>query len=360
MTTNQTFISDLAIPPGEFLSEILEDISMTQLELAKRMGRPPQAINEMIKGSKAITPETAIQLEKVVSVPAHVWTSLESGYRLIIAQEEEALSSEEEVDLVANFPYLELRKMGVVNATRDGVEKVRELRAFFGVSSLKNLSVVEQYNPAFRLSNDDKVSKEAIVSWLRTGGLLSQKIDTKTFSKNKLVTIIPEIRSLTLEANPQVFLSTLRDYLAGCGVALVVIPHYPKTYVTGATFWQTKDKAVVMMSLRGSWGDIFWFSLLHEIAHIVLHGKRTTFIEGKAKNKKHEMQEREADKFASNHLIPSGEYSTFTKTYDFSIKSIENFSQEIGIHPGIITGRLQHDGLLPYTQHPCRIRYKWK
>lgn len=360
MMTNQTYMSDLAVPPGEFLSEVLEDISMTQLELAKRMGRPPQAINEMIKGVKAITPETAIQLEKVVSVPAHIWTNLESEYRLIIAQEEENVSSKEEVSLVAVFPYLELRKMGFVNATRNGIEKVRELRAFFGVSSLKNLSVVEQYNPAFRLAGDNKVSKEAIVSWLRTGELLSKNIDTEKFSKSKLLAVIPKIRSLTLETNPHVFLSTLREYLADCGVALVVIPHYPKTYVTGATFWRSTDKAVVMMSLRGSWGDIFWFSLLHEIAHIVLHSKRATFIEGRTKNNAHAVQEREADEFASNYLIPVKEYSAFIKICDYSKKAIESFSQKIGIHAGIITGRLQHDNLFPYTKHPCRIRYKWK
>ena len=228
------------------------------------------------------------------------------------------------------------------------------------MSSLKNLNVVEQYNPAFRLSVNNNVSKEAIVSWLRTGGLLSKKIEIISFSKKKLLAIIPKIRSLTLETNPQVFLLALRNYLAECGVALIVIPHFPKTYVTGATFWESKDKAVVMMSLRGSWGDVFWFSLLHEIAHIILHGKRTVFIEGEAKNKEHEAQEKEADEFSGSCLIPNKEYIEFTRNGDFSKKAIEVFSREIGIHGGIVTGRLQHDNYLPYTLHHCRIRYKWK
>lgn len=360
MMTNQLLISDLAIAPGEFLSEVLEDIDMTQLELSNRMGRPPQAINEMIKGSKAITPETAIQLEQVVSVPAHIWTNLESEYRLIKAQEEEVLNSEQEIALAKKFPYLELKKQGLVKETRNALIKVRELRKFFGVSSLNNLDVVEKYNPAFRLSSNYSVSKEAIVSWLRTGGLLSEKIETNPFSKNKLLNTIPQIRSLSLETTPYVFLSKLKNYLAECGIALIVIPHYPKTYVTGATFWESKNKAVVMMSLRGGWSDVFWFSLLHEIAHIILHGKRTVFIEGRTKNEEHEVQEKEADDFASSYLIPSKEYIIFTKKHDFSKKSIEVFSQEIGIHGGIVTGRLQHDNYLPYTQHPCRIRYKWK
>ncbi len=360
MMTNQTLMSDLAIPPGEFLSEILEDLQMTQLDLAKRMGRPPQAINEMIKGNKAITPETAIQLEQVVSVPAHIWTNLESEYRLIKAKAEEELAIAEEANLIDRFPYTDLRKQGMVSATRDKLSKVCELRKFFGVSSLRNLNVVESYNPAFRLSTNSNTSKESIVSWLRTGSLLSKKIETTSYSEAKLLAIIPLIRTLTLETNPDIFLKKLNKYLASCGIALIVIPHYPKTYVTGATFWESKKKAVVMMSLRGSWGDVFWFSLLHEIAHILLHDKRAVFIEGKTKNKEHKIQESEADKFASDNLIPIKEYSEFTSEINFSQRSIEGFSEKVGIHPGIITGRLQHDSFLPYTQHLCRIRYKWK
>ena len=51
MMTN-TYISDLAIHPGEFLEETIEEIGMTQAELSKRLGRPQQAINEIIKGKK--------------------------------------------------------------------------------------------------------------------------------------------------------------------------------------------------------------------------------------------------------------------------------------------------------------------
>lgn len=360
MMTNQILISDLAIPPGEFLIEILEDLQMTQLDLAKRMGRPPQAINEMIKGNKAITPETAIQLEQVVSVPAHIWTNLESEYRLIKAKAKEKLAIAEEASLINAFPYADLRKQGMVKATRDKLVKVCELRRFFGVSSLRNLNVVESYNPAFRLSANSGTSKEAIVAWLRTGRLISQKKETSPYSKTKLLATIPLIRALTLEAHPDIFLKKLNDYLADCGIVLVVIPHYPKTYVTGTTFWESKKKAVVMMSLRGSWGDVFWFSLFHEIAHIILHDKRAVFIEGKTKKEEHKEQENEADQFASDHLIPSKEYTEFTSGVSFSQRAIEDFSEKVGIHAGITTGRLQYDGFLPYTLHPCRVRYKWK
>lgn len=78
--------SDLAVPPGEYLAEVVDELGMTQADLAARMGRPAQAVNEIMLGKKAITPETALQLEKVTAVPAHIWTGLEDEYRLVLAR----------------------------------------------------------------------------------------------------------------------------------------------------------------------------------------------------------------------------------------------------------------------------------
>ena len=78
--------SDTPIPPGEFLREHLEESGMSQAELARRLGRPRQAVNEIIRGKKAITAETALQLERVLSTPAHIWLGLELEYRLVLAR----------------------------------------------------------------------------------------------------------------------------------------------------------------------------------------------------------------------------------------------------------------------------------
>lgn len=89
MATEKRAYSDLAIPPGEYLSEVLTVKGMTQAELARRIGRPTQAVNEIIKGSKAVTPANALQLERALGVPAHIWTELEGRYQLIKARQEE-------------------------------------------------------------------------------------------------------------------------------------------------------------------------------------------------------------------------------------------------------------------------------
>ena len=76
----------VAIPPGEHLAEELEARKMTQTELARRMGRPQQAVNEIIRGVKAITAETALQLEQALGIRAETWVRLEGNYRLTLAR----------------------------------------------------------------------------------------------------------------------------------------------------------------------------------------------------------------------------------------------------------------------------------
>jgi len=74
---------DIAVSPGEYLAEEIEARGMSQKELARRMGRPSNAINEIVRGKKAITAETALQLEEVMpEIPARFWLNLEADYRL--------------------------------------------------------------------------------------------------------------------------------------------------------------------------------------------------------------------------------------------------------------------------------------
>jgi len=360
MITEPQIVSDLAIPPGEYLEEVLEDIGLNQAELARRMGRPSQAVNEIIKGEKAITPETSIQLEKVLGVPAYIWAGLESEYRLIKASQLEAEKAKEEEELLVNFPYLELSKLDLVEKTRSALMKVQNLRRFFGVASLFNLEGVREYSPAFRQSTNNDINHEALAAWLRAGAVIANKSECKKYSKDTLLSKIPDIRELTLEEEPNEFFPKLKLILQQCGVALVVIPHFKKTHTTGATFWVKKEKAVIMMSLRGSWADVFWFSLFHELGHILLHDKRRTFLENGVPSSEWKKQENEADEFSQKTLIPMKRFQAFKQGCDYSGSSIKSFAKSIGIAPGIVAGRLQHEKLLPYSSHIGRVRYKWK
>ncbi|NGX16811.1 HigA family addiction module antitoxin [Wenzhouxiangella sp. XN24] len=360
MMTETHFMSDLAIPPGEYLEEVLADLELNQAELARRMGRPAQAINEIIRGEKAITPETSIQLEKVVGVPAHIWSRLEADFRLIQANLNDRKEAKKEEVLVPKFPYALLAKLGLVEKTNSKIERVENLRSFFGVSSLFNLQGTRDYSPAFRQGSKDGLNHEALAAWLRAGTVLSKRDGCAEYSKKRLEQALPEIRKLTKRNDPSEFFSELRSLLCECGVSLIVIPHFPKTYTNGATFWSGKDRAVVMMSLRGSWADIFWFSLFHELGHILLHDKRSTFLEDGSHHPGRRKQEEEADKFAQVTLIPPAEFQKFVLAGDFSRDAIMRFAANLDIGPGIVTGRLHHEGLLPYTIHHGRVRYRFE
>ena len=88
--TLQKIVPDIAIPPGELLAEEIEARGMTQRDLATLMGRSSQVVNLIVNGKKAITPQTAIQLERALGIHASIWVGLEAQYRLALARREVA------------------------------------------------------------------------------------------------------------------------------------------------------------------------------------------------------------------------------------------------------------------------------
>ncbi len=356
-TGNAELHSDLPIPPGEYLAEVLAEYAMSQAELARRMDRPAQAINEILQGQKAITYETALQLEQVLGVPAVIWAGLETEYQLTKARQAEEAGLDADAGLLAEMPYAAMAKHGWVPKVRPAHEKIRCLRRFFGVSTLTAVSGVHAYECAFRRA-DALASQYALAAWLRQGEIEARKIGTEPFDKAKLRAAIPAIRKLT-RATPERFVPELTAILASCGVALVILPHLPKTYAHGAVFW-LGDRAVLQLSIRGSYADIFWFSLFHELGHLVHHGKKT-ILEGQDEdNDEYRRMEGEANTFARNALIPQGDYDQLVRYGTFTKDGLTAFADRQGIAVGIVVGRLQREKHLTYQQHhSLRERYVW-
>lgn len=337
MMTERGIYSNLAIPPGEYLEEVLDDLGMSKEELAQRMGRPASKLSEIYKGAKSITPETALQLEQALGVPAHIWTGLESEYRLILAEARREEQLKGETGFVKKFCYQDLVKTGVVERFTAPKEKVRALQSFFGVTSLENVMDLRRYKAAFRYGQAGERSLEAVAAWLRMGERKAQELSCSPYNEKRLSASLDQLRSLTQE-RPKDFQPKLNSLLSECGVALVVCPHFPKTKAHGATFWLKPDKAVLMITIRRGWADIFWFSLFHEIAHILFHDRQDVILEDNEGDSK----EKEADAFASNTLIPSDVYEDFLSYGDVTLQQVQSFARKVGIHPGIVVGRLQH------------------
>jgi HTH-type transcriptional regulator/antitoxin HigA len=361
METN--YLSNLAIHPGELLEETLEDLGMSQAELAQRMGRPKQMINEIIKGKKSITPTTALELEGVLGVPAHIWLGLENEYQMVLAKEKEKEQIEAETALLPKFPYSDLAKLGFVKATRKAAEKVKELRRFFNVARLGQIDKIATYQPAFRVGDHTRVSHESVVAWIQAARIRAREIPTQAFDKERLVKALEEIRPLLGSDDIQKTIEKVRDILAESGVAFVLLSHFKKSKINGATFWiDNQSKAVVAMSLKGSYADIFWFSFFHEMGHLILHNRREVFLEDGYDDDRLKKQEEEADRFASDFLIPPDKYEDFIARKDFSVASVRSFARQVGIPAGIVVGRLMYDKFVPYSNvslNALRTRYKW-
>jgi len=361
MRTNKEIHSTLAIPPGEYLEEVIGELGMTKDELAQRMGRPATKLSPIFKGEKAITPDTALQLEKVVGVPAHIWMGLEAEYRLTLARQEhiqEEDNLEKETDLVAKYPYNELVKAGEIAKHTKPVDKVRALQGYFGVTSLSKIPELQRYQPAFRQAKSTRGERtpEAVAAWLRMGERRAQKINCAPYNKECLCALLQKLRAFTLQ-EPEVFQEKLISVLADCGIALVICPHFSKTKTHGATFWQGREKAVLMLTIRGKWADIFWFSLFHEIGHILLHSKQGVILE----NNGGDSIEKEADDLASDTLIPREACTRFMQKGSFYKNDIADFAGTIGVHPGIVVGRLQHEKMIkPEWANDLRVRYEWR
>ncbi|MBI5488632.1 MAG: HigA family addiction module antidote protein [Deltaproteobacteria bacterium] len=347
---------DVAIPPGEVLAETLGARSMTQAELARRTGRPVQAVNEIIRGTKAITPETALQLERVLGVPAHVWTRLEADYRFNKARLEDEQRLVRQVDLVKRFPYGEMAKRGWVPAARAAVERVRNLLSFFGVGALDSVSA--NYSAAFRRSAATAGSSGALAAWLRQGQRKAAEVRTLSFDKEKLRQLVPELRQMPCE-DPQEFEPRLRAGMSAAGVAIVLVPHLPRTGVQGATFWRGAS-AAIEMTLRYRWQDVFWFTLLHEVGHLLLHDRNEVFVDLENERPR-DGREAEADDYAANVLLAAEEYGQFlAERTAYPETAVKSFAKQQGIPPGIVIGRLCHDGRVPWG-HLIHLRrqFEW-
>jgi len=354
METERRIWPDIAIPPGEFLAETLATMGISQAELARRSGRPVQVINEIVLGKKEITAETALQFERVLGTPAHVWVGLEADYhfnRARLADEKRLVS---ETPLARRYPCSELAKRGLVRKGNDWGERVGELLRFFGVASLQQISLPVV---AWRKSRAVAPCRYALAAWLRQGELLARQVKTDPFNASALRGLLPALRGLTgepaLAERPQ-------ELLRKCGVALVFVPEFPKTGAHGATRWIGK-LPIMQLSIRYGWADIFWFTLFHEIGHLLKHGRREEFIEFRD-NRRNDVQEIEADGFARDWLIPPSQYARFVSGVTRFPSRIEvlAFAAEIGIAPGVVVGRLQHDKILPPTHlNGLRSKLVW-
>ena len=337
------FEPDWAVPPGETLEETIDALGMSQVELARRAGLTPKTINQIVKGKAPVTPATALALEKVTEIPARFWNNLERDYQEGRAKSAERKRLEAEIDMLAQVPVAQLVKRGVIAGTKDKAEQLRRVLTFFGVADRASWEDKWlTFDTGFRQSKASKADPGASAAWLRMGEIEAKKMTCEPFSEGGFRSALRDIRGMTL-LDPEDYAPRMVERCAMNGVALVFVPEIAGARAWGACRWLAPAKAMIQLSLRYRWEDHFWFSFYHEAGHLLLHGKRVTFIEPGGGDPK---LEDEADRFAGRSLIHRNHEKELNRLT--TLEGIQAFAARIGVHPGIVVGRLQHEGVIHY------------
>ena len=339
------FVPTRVLAPGRTLVEVLDDRGMTQSDLATRTGLSTKHINQIVKGAAPISAETALLLERATGVPARMWTALESAFQVAKSEQTESERLASDLDWLRSMPVDDLVRRGWVPRRHDPVDMLRELCNFFGVANRSAWEALWEKPTAYRRSKAFVSDPSAMAAWLRIGELEAAKIKCEPFDRSTLVSCLVELRDLTRDSDPATWIEPLVQTCSNAGVAVVLEPEIHRARVVGAARWVSPSKAVVQLSLRHRWSDIFWFTLFHELGHLLLHSKKDVFINDQGP---HSGAEQEADAFAAQVLIP--------RDHDFRLASLTtdqdviDFADEIGIGPDIVVGRLQFEGRWAYSR----------
>ncbi|MBI4889934.1 MAG: ImmA/IrrE family metallo-endopeptidase [Acidobacteria bacterium] len=205
-------------------------------------------------------------------------------------------------------------------------------------------SLNQQRCQAFRQSAAHRVDPFAVLAWLRKGEIEAQKVATAEYSPERFRAALRELSQCTaLDADEALLRMGAR--CAAAGVALVSVPEIPGARVWGVTHWVNASKAIIQLSLRGKTADVMWFTFFHEAAHILLHPKKSIFVE-MADHR--DRWEEEADRFAADLLIPPATWQAVAQAKPRSRVEVQLLAERIGVAPGILVARMQKLNLLPW------------
>ncbi len=360
------YVPSAVAHPGETVSEYLEHAGWSQRELARRTGLTPKTISEICNGKAAISPVTALTFEKVLQRPAHFWLNMQRQYDEAEARARQSKKFGEWQSWANRFPISQMKRYGWLEG--EARSNVEELLGFFGVSSPDSWqSVWSATNVAYRQTRRFRISPEAIAAWVRATELQAAEIVTADFDEVVLHDTLPQLRALTREPAEH-FVPTVQRLCALAGVAVVWVPELSETGISGCARWVSDRKAVIALTLRYKTDDQVWFSFFHEIAHIVLHRTQCQFILDNADedlldgvvDAQMQKKEEEANRFASDTLIPPVRLEEFIRQHDFRTESVHAFADALNIGPGLVIGRLQKEGLVEYHQgNTLKHTFEW-
>ncbi|MBP2215107.1 HigA family addiction module antitoxin [Arthrobacter sp. CAN_C5] len=333
-----------AFPPGDFLTEELEARHWSQNDFAQILGRPAQFVSEIISGKKEITRESAAQIGAAIGTGPEYWLNLQNSYLLWSQSQNDSIRKDlDDVRLRARMnelaPVSLLLKRGVLTG-QSLAEQANELVDLFQIDHIED---TPRFLAAARRSNRDEGPTPTQKAWLACARKHAQRIQTSEYDPARLQRLAEQLSRLVLD--PEKF-ATLPAVFSAVGVRLVYVEAFPGSKLNGASFLLDGDtqQPVIALSGRGKRLDMVLFTLLHEVAHLVLgHVSPERIVIDEESSD--EPAEKAADEKAGQWQIPGG-----LPTPPLAVRRgwIESNAQRIGIHPVVVLGKLQRDKALDY------------
>ncbi len=359
MNSNLSFEPDWSSPPGHTIQDVLIEKNISIAEFRQLAKLSTKSAKGLLGGVKPLTNEIAQKLEQVIGGSTTFWINREAQYRDDILRSQNMILEKRE--WISKFPLQDMCKFGWIKSSRTLKEKEASLLSFFSAKSIDHwYKLYHDLNMevSFRTSSSFDSVPESIISWIRQGEIEGDKLQCASWNPDLFRQALDNIRPLTREKDPSIFLSQVQNQLAQCGVAFIVNPLPKRCHASGATYFPTPDKALMLLSFRYLSDDHFWFTFFHEAGHLLLHSKSRLFLE--TKNPSTAAEEHEANLFSANLLVPN-EYQSEMKSFTAKDwKKIIRFAKKIGIAPGIVVGQLQYSKLVGFDQlNKLKTRFKW-
>jgi HTH-type transcriptional regulator / antitoxin HigA len=347
---NQQLFDLRALHPGKMLREKLSDRGWTQDQLAAITGLGSKAISLIVTGKSGISADTAKLFAAAFGNTPEEWLKWDAQYRLSIA-EADVTRIERRARLYSLAPIRDMQKRGWISETDDLDTLEGELKQFFGVESLEGeVTLPVATYRTITLPSLNAAEK----AWCFRARKLASVLPVPAFAPTKVNEAEKEVRKLA--AYPKEA-RHLTEVLAAYGIRFVVVEPLPSVKIDGAAFWLNPTSPVIAVSLRFDRVDAFWFTVMHECAHIKngdavsvdkdlidgTAGIAVMLVEDEA--------ERRANEQASASLIPPQEFDSFVRRVGplYSKERIIQFAHKVRIHPGIIVGQLQHKNEIGYS-----------
>jgi len=341
-------------PPGEFLKEELEARNWSQTEFAEIIGRPVRLINEIIAAKKSITPETAMQLAASLGTSAELWMNLETQYQLSrVSKKDDDI--ERKAKLHAKFPVRELIRRGWIERTKGIAALERQILRFYELESPDDTPLLAH---AAKKSSEDVTMLQW--TWLFRVRQIADSHVVKKYHPDALRNALKKLNDL-LSAPEEI--RKVPAVLNEAGVRFVLVEALPSSKIDGACLWLTPDQPVIALSARLDRIDNFWFVLRHELEHLLReHGKDAHVMLDEdlcdSNSPSVTVEEKVANVAASQFAVSDAElvdYMSRVKPYYFSEDRVVGFAGRLGVHPGLVVGRLQKR--LENTSYPTPYKF---